>query len=111
MTIKSYTYKNLLLAYGPNKDVTVDILWSTQANEFKITFFAGNLSANAHAIMTDQLQSHLNRHHNLTEIVHILHETYQPLSSVIKLPVMPQMGIVVSVLSTISSCPRLQIIG
>lgn len=96
VSIKSYSYKNLVLGYGPNKEVTVDISWSTQANEFKITFSGGNVAANAHAIMTDQLQSHLNRNHNLTEVVHILHETYQPLSSVIQLPVMPQLGVVVS---------------
>lgn len=96
VSIKSYNYKNLVLGYGPNKEVTVDINWSTQANEFKMTFSGGNVSANAHALMTDQLQSHLNRSHNLTEVVHILHETYQPLSSVILLPMMPQLGVVVS---------------
>lgn len=99
VSIKSYNYKNLVLSYGPNKEVTVDIYWSTQANEFKITFSGGNVAANAHSIMTDQLQSHLNRNHNLTEIVHILHETYQPLSSVIQLPAMLQLGIVVRIKS------------
>lgn len=98
VSIKSYNYKNFVLGYGPNKEVTVDIYWSTQANEFKITFSGGNVAANAHSIMTDQLQSHLNRNHNLTEMVHILHETYQPLSSVIQLPVMLQLGIVVRLL-------------
>lgn len=94
VSIKSYSYTSLLLAYGPNKEVTMKVAWSTPANEFKITFSGGNVARNAHAIMTDQLQSHLNRTHNLTEIVHILHETYHPLSSVIQLPMMPQLGVV-----------------
>lgn len=89
-------YTKLVLGYGPNKEVTVDISWSTQANEFKITFSGGNVAPNSHALMAFQLQTHLNRNHNLTEIVHILHETYQPLSSVIQLPVMPQLGVIVS---------------
>lgn len=46
--------------------------------------------------MREQLQAHLNRHHNLSQIVHIIHETYQPLSSIAKLPIIPQLGIPVS---------------
>lgn len=46
--------------------------------------------------MREQLQSHLNRHYSLSQIVHILHETYQPLSSIAKLPIIPQLGIPVS---------------
>lgn len=44
-------------------------------------------------MMREQLQSHLNRHYSLSQIVHILHETYQPLSSIAKLPIIPQLGI------------------
>lgn len=51
--------------------------------------------------MREQLQAHLNRHHNLSQIVHIIHETYQPLSSIAKLPIIPQLGIPVSVCSFI----------
>lgn len=44
-------------------------------------------------MMREQLQSHLNRHYSLSQIVHILHETYQPLSSIAKLTIIPQLGI------------------
>lgn len=36
VTVKSYNYNNLLLGYGPNKEVTVNIFWCTEAMEFKM---------------------------------------------------------------------------
>ncbi|KAG4074048.1 hypothetical protein HA402_014253 [Bradysia odoriphaga] len=93
VTVKSYNYNNLLLGYGPNKEVTVNIFWCTEAMEFKMVFTGGNSAINAHSMMREQLQSHLNRHYSLSQIVHILHETYQPLSSIAKLPIIPQLGI------------------
>lgn len=41
-------------------------------------------------MMREQLQSHLNSNHSLAQIVHILHETYQALSSIAKLSIIPQ---------------------
>lgn len=87
----------MILTYGPSKDVNVHISWSTVMNEFRVTFSAINMTGNAHTLMTDQLQSHLNRTHNLTEFIHILHETYHPLSSVVQLPMLLQLGVLVSV--------------
>lgn len=93
VVIKSYSYTNLLIGYGPNKEVTVSIFWCTKSREYKMIFNGGNSAINAHTIMREQLQAHLNRHHNLSQIVHIIHETYQPLSSIAKLPIIPQLGI------------------
>lgn len=101
IAIKSYSYTNLLIGYGPNKEVTVSIFWCTKSKEYKLIFNGGNTAINAHTIMREQLQAHLNRHHNLSQIVHIIHETYQPLSSIAKLPIIPQLGIPVSVCSFI----------
>lgn len=96
ISIKSYSYTNLLIGYGPNREVTVNVFWCTKSKEFKLVFNGGNSAINAHSMMQEQLQSHLNRHHNLSQIVHLLHETYQPLSSIAKLPIIPQLGIKVS---------------
>lgn len=93
ISIKSYSYTNLLIGYGPNKEVTVNVFWCTKSKEFKLIFNGGNSAINAHSMMQEQLQSHLNRHHNLSQIVHLLHETYQPLSSIAKLQIIPQLGI------------------
>lgn len=98
VVIKSYSYTNLLIGYGPNKEVTVSIFWCTKSKEYKMIFNGGNTAINAHTIMREQLQAHLNRHHNLSQIVHIIHETYQPLSSIAKLPIIPQLGIPVNVI-------------
>lgn len=61
-----------------------------------------NNCVNAHSLMREQLEAHLNRHRNLAQIVHLLHETYEPLISISKLPTIPQLGVNNSV-STYSS--------
>lgn len=99
ITIRSYSYTNLLIGYGPNKEVTVSIFWCTKTKEYKMIFNGGNTAINAHTLMRDQLQTHLNRHHNLSHIVQIIADTYQPLSSLAKLPIIPQLGIPVSLIS------------
>lgn len=96
VVIKSYSYTNLLIGYGPNKEVTASVSWCTKSKEYKLIFNGGNSAINAHSMMQEQLQSHLNYHHNLSQVVHLLHETYQPLSSIAKLPIIPQLGIKVS---------------
>lgn len=50
-----------------------------------------NTVTNAHSIMKEQLEAHLNRHTNLAQIIHILNETFQPLTSISKLPSIPQL--------------------
>lgn len=100
VVVKSYSYTNLLIGYGPNKEVTVSIFWCTKSKEYKMIFNGGNTAINAHTIMREQLQAHLNRHHNLSQIVHIIHETYDPLSFIAKLPIIPQLGIPVNVTLT-----------
>ncbi|XP_055533102.1 mediator of RNA polymerase II transcription subunit 14 [Wyeomyia smithii] len=96
VTIKSYSYTSLLLAYGPNKEVNVNIYWDIEAKEFKMVFTGGNSAINAHSMMRDQLQAHLNHNYDLAQIVHLLHETYQPLSSIAKLPIIPHLAILQS---------------
>ncbi|CAD7082039.1 unnamed protein product [Hermetia illucens] len=93
VSVKSYSYTNLLLNYGPNKEVTFSLSWSSKSKGFRMIFVGGISAINAHSMMLEQLQSHLNRHYNLSHIVQVLHETYQPLSSIAKLPIIPQLGI------------------
>lgn len=93
VSIKSYNYTSLFLGYGPNKEVTVKIFWCLETSQFKMVFTGTNAAVSAHSLMRDQLQSHLNAHYNLTQVVHMLHESYEPLSAVAKLAVMPHLGI------------------
>lgn len=100
LVVKSYSYVNLLLGYGPKKEVTCNIYWSVQSLGFRLTFVGGISAVNAHSMMRDQLAQHLNQQHSLTTIAHILHETYNPMSSIAKLPVLPLLGIPVSLFQT-----------
>ncbi|XP_046742942.1 mediator of RNA polymerase II transcription subunit 14 isoform X1 [Diprion similis] len=95
VSIKSYSYSKLVLAYGPTRRATVTVQWSTNDKAFKLVFGKSptNNTTNAHSLMKEQLEAHLNRYRNLAQIVHILSETLQPLSSISKLPTIPQLGV------------------
>ncbi|KAI4496983.1 hypothetical protein M0802_007931 [Mischocyttarus mexicanus] len=93
VTVKSYSYSKLTLAYGPNRGATVTVYWNTDDKAFKLIFGKSptNTVANAHSIMKEQLEAHLNRYRNLAQLIIILHETIQPLTSISKLPTIPQL--------------------
>lgn len=93
VSINSYNYINLLLGYGPKKEVICNIYWSAQSHGFRLIFMGGITTVNAHSMMRDQLATHLNSQHSLAQMVCILHETYYPLSSIAKLPIIPHLGI------------------
>lgn len=93
VSIKSYSYSRLVMGYGPDRSATVTVHWNSQEKAFKLVFGATNFCINAHSLMREQLEAHLNRHRNLAQIVHILHETYEPLLSISKLPTIPQLGV------------------
>lgn len=92
-SVKSYNYSKLVLCYGPDKGAMISITWNAMEKVFKLAFGANNNSLNAHSIIREQLECHLNRHRNLAQIVQLLHETYEPLISISKLPSIPQLGV------------------
>lgn len=92
-SIKSYNYSKLVLCYGPDKGAMVSINWNSNENAFKLAFGATNNAINAHSLIKEQLESHLNEHRNLAQIIQLLHETYEPLISISKLPTLPQLGV------------------
>lgn len=100
INIKSYNYTNLLMLYGQNMEVSVNISWCNETKQFLMTFIGGNLSINPHSLLKDQLQAHLNANHSLSQIAHILNETHQPLGSIAKLPILPQLGTPVRLIET-----------
>lgn len=89
--VKSYNYTNLVLGYGLKKDKNINVSWCSRLKRF--IFVPSSMAINAHSIMRDQLQAHLNRHFNLAQTATILHETIQPLTSIARLPVLPHLGI------------------
>lgn len=96
-SVKSYNYSKLILCYGPDKGAMVSINWNSQDNVFKLAFGAANNALNAHSVIREQLEAHLNQYRNLAQIVQLLYETYEPLISISKLPSLPQLGICHSV--------------
>lgn len=38
VTVKSYSYSKLILAYGPNRGATVTVYWNTDDKAFKLIF-------------------------------------------------------------------------
>lgn len=93
MTIRSYSYSKLVIGYGPDRGALVTVQWNEQNKAFHLIFGANNQTPNAHSLIKEQLEAHLNRHRNLAQIIHLLHETYQPIISISKLPTLPQLGV------------------
>lgn len=71
----------------------VSIVWNDAEKAFKFAFGASNNALNAHSLIQEQLESHLNEHKNLAHIIQLLQETYEPFLSISKLPTTPQLGI------------------
>ncbi|KAF7268704.1 mediator complex subunit 14 isoform X1 [Rhynchophorus ferrugineus] len=92
-SIKSYNYSKLVLCYGPEKGAMVSVVWNSQDKAFKLTFGAMHNSLNAHSLIQEQLEAHLNEYRNLAQIIQLLTETYEPLLSISKLPTLPQLGV------------------
>lgn len=88
-----------MLCYGPEKGAMASINWNNNEKAFKLAFGASNNALNAHCLVREQLEAHLNQHRNLSQIVQLLHETYEPLISISKLSSLPQLGVCNSVRS------------
>lgn len=54
-------------------------------------------NSNAHTLVKEQLEDHLNRNKNLAQLIHILHETFTPLMSINKLPSIPHLNVIIQV--------------
>lgn len=95
MGIKVYTFKELILEYGPEHKLYVKVLWDAPRARFNLIF--GGISEHSgmcpHAQMREQLEDNLNLHKNLALLGKILHETFDPLRSIARLPTTPQMGV------------------
>ncbi|OXU18250.1 hypothetical protein TSAR_004954 [Trichomalopsis sarcophagae] len=93
--IKSYNYSKLIMSYGPYRRSSVTVQWDANEKTFKLFFGKSPTSTveNAHSLLREQLEANLNRDKNLMQIIHILNETLQPLTSISKLPIIPQLGL------------------
>lgn len=93
-TIRSFTYSQLLIGYGPQHESLVTVRWCPQRRAFRLCFARLNASApNPHSLVAAELEAQLNSQHCLARLVYLLHETYRPLSAVGRLEVIPHYGL------------------
>ncbi|XP_076370105.1 mediator complex subunit 14 isoform X1 [Tachypleus tridentatus] len=99
MDIKSFTYKKLVVGYGPSKASTVTIYWRASERRFHLAFGVVGQTASAsnpHTSVASQLQHEFNHHHSVAKLVQALHDTYSLLLSLSKLPSAPHLGVIYS---------------
>jgi len=55
ISVKSYSYSKLVLAYGSNQGATVTIQWSTNDKAFKLVFGRSKFFYNFNIYLLDQI--------------------------------------------------------
>ena len=89
--VQSYTYRTVVLEYGPAAAYNSAVTWSPEKSNFTIAF--GSTSAvtgvNPHCLMKTQLEIQLNKERNLALLGKVLAETWSPVKSLSRLPTTP----------------------
>lgn len=94
ITVKSFNFKKLVLAYGANRSATAVVTWRANERRFHLGLGCSGPSAcNPHSPLREQLEYFLNKERSCGYLARILHETYDPLASLAKLPSTLQLGI------------------
>ncbi|CAB4026601.1 Hypothetical predicted protein [Paramuricea clavata] len=113
-SVHSFTYKELVIAYGPGFQNLVTVKWSVGEKSFTFSFsHIGETSGHQHEMIKNVLQNEFSKHYNLPYVIQTLHETCAPFYSLSKLPTTLGMfrGLSISpafsVLPQSSSCARL----
>lgn len=93
-TIKCYNFKKLTLAYGPARSATAVVTWKANDKRFHLGLgCTGQLGSNPHSAIREQLEFFLNRERSCGYLARVLHETYEPLASLAKLPTTLHLGV------------------
>ncbi len=95
VSIRTYTFEEVTLEYGPGHRQTVRVRHDAARGRFGLTFGGQQELAGMcpHSIVKEQLEDQLNSSKNLALLAKVLHETYSPLRSVCRLPNTPQLGV------------------
>ncbi|XP_050349696.1 mediator of RNA polymerase II transcription subunit 14 [Nymphalis io] len=91
--IRSYTYRSLVLGFGPAQRATAVLQWSAAAQRYTVATPAHQPAANAHHLLHHHLDHYLNWHKDLMSLGVVLRETYAPLLALGRLPALPQLGL------------------
>ncbi|XP_059049158.1 mediator of RNA polymerase II transcription subunit 14 [Achroia grisella] len=91
--IRSYTYRSLVLGFGPSQRATAVLQWSAAAQRYTLATPAHQPAANAHHLLHHHLDHYINWHKDLMSLGVVLRETYAPLLALSRLPALPQLGL------------------
>ncbi|XP_038209291.1 mediator of RNA polymerase II transcription subunit 14 [Zerene cesonia] len=91
--IRSYTYRSLVLGFGPGQRATAVLQWSAGSQRYTVATPAHQPAANAHHLLHHHLDHYLNWNKDLLSLGVVLRETYAPLLSLSRLPTLPQLGL------------------
>lgn len=93
-SVKSYNFKKLVLGYGPARMATAAVTWKSHERRFHLGLgCSGQLGSNPHSPLREQLEFFLNKERSCGYLARVLHETYEPLASIAKLPSTLQVGL------------------
>ncbi|KAJ2946324.1 hypothetical protein O0L34_g12361 [Tuta absoluta] len=91
--IRSYTYRSLVIGFGPSQRATAVLQWNAGTQRYTIATPAHQPAANAHHAANHHLDHYLNWHKDLMSLGVVLRETYPPLLALSRLPTLPQLGL------------------
>ncbi|CAK1548460.1 unnamed protein product [Leptosia nina] len=91
--IRSYTYRSLVLGFGPGQRATAVLQWNAPTQRYTVATPAHQHAANAHHLMHHHLENYINWNKDLLSLGVVLRETYAPLLSLSRLPTLPQLGL------------------
>lgn len=91
--IRSYTYRSLVLGFGPAQRATAVIQWNMSTERYSIATPAHQPASNAHHMLHHHLEHYINWHKDLLSFGVVLRETYAALLALTRLPTLPQLGL------------------
>ena len=89
VSVQSYTYRSLVLEYGPANCYTCTVTWAALSARFALSFGGSAGAVNPHSVMRAQLELELEQSRSLALLGRLLQETAQPVRSLLRLPATP----------------------
>lgn len=95
--IKSYSYKKILIGYGPYKNYLLSIFWKSAEKQYQLLFGLGGITtsnSNPHNIVATELQHEFNQHRSIAQVLRTLNNTLTPMLTLQRLTNVPLIGVV-----------------
>lgn len=93
--LRSFTYKKLVIVYGPQRNFSVTLLWKPTDRKFHLIFSVVGgtpFMLNPHSCMVTHYKHEFNQHKSVKTLVNSLNATLRPLAILQNFPVYPFLG-------------------